>query len=101
MSELFPAEDKFVLVDFYADWCEPCKWALPIIENVLKHFQGKILLQKINIDVDAKLAADFHILSVPTFVLFHNRKEIWRIRGFDIAPVMIRKIEAAISSVPL
>ena len=38
MSENFPASDDLVIVDFYADWCEPCKWALPVIEDVLKHF---------------------------------------------------------------
>lgn len=92
----FPSTNDFVIVDFYADWCEPCKWALPIINDVITHFEGKIVLEKINIDEQPDIAAEYHILSVPTFILFHNKKEIWRMRGFDIAPVMIRKIEAAL-----
>ncbi len=92
----FPSTSDLVIVDFYADWCEPCKWALPIINDVITHFEGKIVLEKINIDEQPDIAAEYHILSVPTFILFHNKKEIWRMRGFDIAPVMIRKIEAAL-----
>jgi len=99
LSENFPASNDLVLIDFYADWCEPCKWALPVIDVVIQHFNGKILLEKINIDKQPKIAAEFRIMSVPTFILFKDKKEIWRIRGFDIAPVMIRKIEAALQSV--
>ena len=96
MSENFPASNDLVIVDFYADWCEPCKWALPVIEEVLTHFKGKIALEKVNIDEQPELAASLHIMSDPTFILYKNRKEIWRMRGFDIAPVMIRKIEAVV-----
>lgn len=98
MAEQFPASNDFVIVDFYADWCEPCKWALPVIEDVLQHFNGKINLEKVNIDEQPDLAASLHIMSVPTFILYKDRKEIWRMRGFDIAPVMIRKIEAVVET---
>ena len=100
MSEtIFPSVDGFVMVDFYADWCEPCKWALPVIDVVIEHFKGKVLLEKINIDESPEIASEYKIMSVPTFILFKDKKEIWRMRGFDIAPVMIRKIEAALQSV--
>ena len=92
MTEPFPASNDYVIVDFYADWCEPCKWALPIMEDVIKHFNGKITLEKVNIDEQPELAASLHIMSVPTFILYRKREEIWRMRGFDIAPAMIRKI---------
>jgi len=95
----FPSVDGFVMVDFYADWCEPCKWALPVIDVVIEHFKGKVLLEKINIDESPEIASEYKIMSVPTFILFKDKKEIWRMRGFDIAPVMIRKIEAALQSV--
>ena len=81
------------MLDFHATWCEPCKWAEPVIEVVLKHFDEKIFLEKIDIDEHPALAKNFHVLSVPTFVLLKNGEEIWRMRGFDIAPKMIRAIE--------
>lgn len=85
-----PISDGYVLVDFYADWCEPCKWALPVIEDVLSQLQGKIVLEKIDIDQSPEIAKSFHVMSVPTFVLFHNKEEVWRMRGFDTAPNLIR-----------
>jgi thioredoxin 1 len=85
--------DKFVLVDFTAEWCEPCKWVMPILEEVEKHFKGKIKLVKIDIDTNAELARSMHILSVPTLVLFTEEKEVWRMRGFEPAPALIKTLE--------
>ncbi|MCX6290912.1 MAG: thioredoxin family protein [Bacteroidetes bacterium] len=80
------SSQQFVLADFYASWCEPCKWADLVVEEVVKKFTGKILLHKIDIDVNPSVARDHHILSVPTLVLFNNGTEVWRMRGFDTAP---------------
>lgn len=82
-----------VLVDFYADWCEPCKWVIPILDEVEKHFSGKLFLHKIDIDKSADLAKSLHIMSVPTLMLFVKGKEVWRMRGFDPAPVLIKIIK--------
>lgn len=88
-----PTTGHLVLVDFYATWCEPCKWVEPILNDVIKNFKGKIILQKIDIDLDAAMAREHHVLSVPTLVLFKNEKEVWRMRGFDTAPSLIRVFE--------
>lgn len=85
-----------VLVDFYANWCEPCKWVVPVLENVQRHFNGKISIQKIDIDKHVEIARDIKIMSVPTLVLFQNGKEVWRMRGFDTAPKLIRIFEEII-----
>ena len=61
---------EFVLVDFYAVWCEPCKWVEPVLDEVLKKFSGKIILHKINIDSHPDVAREHHVLSVPTLILF-------------------------------
>jgi thioredoxin 1 len=79
-------QKEFLLVDFYADWCEPCKWAEPILDEVIKNFNGKLVLHKLNIDTDSDVARQFHIMSVPTLVLLKNGIEIWRMKGFEIAP---------------
>ena len=78
-------EKDFLLVDFYADWCEPCKWAEPVLDEVVKKFNGKLFLHKINIDIHPDVTRHFHVMSVPTLVLFKNGNEIWRMKGFDVA----------------
>jgi len=80
----------FVLIDFYAEWCEPCKWVEPVIDEVIKEFRGKLILRKIDVDMQPAIARERLILSVPTLILLENGKEIWRMRGFDTAPVLIK-----------
>jgi thioredoxin 1 len=84
------SSSEFVLIDFYADWCEPCKWVEPVLDDVLKNFSGKIILHKIDIDKQPDVARENHILSVPTLMLFKKGEEIWRMRGFDTAPALTK-----------
>jgi thioredoxin 1 len=93
---LLPAKD-FLLVDFYADWCEPCKWAEPILDEVIKNFNGKLFLHKINIDEHHDIAKQFHVMSVPTLVLLKKEQEVWRMKGFDIAPRLYDILKAYIA----
>jgi thioredoxin 1 len=81
-----PAE----LIFFSAEWCEPCKWAEPIVNEVIEKSQGKISMRKIDIDANITMAQEHHIMSVPTLVLFKDGKEVWRMRGFDTAPKLTR-----------
>jgi thioredoxin 1 len=82
--------EGFVLIDFYAEWCEPCKWVEPVLEEVLKKFQGIIRLHKIDIDMQPEIARERLVLSVPTLVLYKNGGELWRMRGFETATVLIK-----------
>lgn len=83
---------QFVLIDFHATWCEPCKWVEPILVDVEKHFERKLVIKKIDIDEHPDTASAMHVLSVPTLVLFMDGKEVWRIRGFDTLPHMIAEL---------
>mgnify|MGYP001156528584 CR=1 FL=1 len=87
------SQHKTVLLEFHASWCEPCKWAEPVVKEVLDHFKGSFYLHKLDIDRNPEISRSFQVLSVPTFVLIKNTNEVWRMRGFDIAPVMIRSLE--------
>ena len=69
-----------VLLDFYADWCEPCKWVDPVLKDVEKHFNGRIKFLKIDIEQYADLARSITILSVPTLILYIDQKEVWRMK---------------------
>lgn len=66
------------LIDFYADWCGPCLMVKPIIEKVVKEMDGKVSLEKVNVDEDPQKAAQFGVLSIPTMVILKDGQEIDR-----------------------
>jgi thioredoxin 1 len=73
--------DKPVLVDFYADWCGPCKAMNPIISDVAKSIDGRGKVIKINIDKNVQAAQQYQVQAVPTFMIFKNGKPVWRHSG--------------------
>jgi thioredoxin 1 len=73
---------KPVMVDFFADWCGPCKMAAPIIEDLATEYAGKIVIGKVNVDNDNATATKFGVMSIPTVILFKDGKEIARKVGF-------------------
>ncbi|AOM76021.1 thioredoxin [Pedobacter steynii] len=79
-QELIQSETP-VLVDFYADWCGPCKSMSPIIQEVARITEGRTRVIKINIDKNQAAAARYHVKAVPTFLLFKKGEIIWRHSG--------------------
>jgi len=69
------------LVDFYADWCGPCRMLTPILEEVGKEIEGKATIAKIDIDKAQSIASSFQVTSIPTLVLFKDGKEVGRLVG--------------------
>lgn len=70
-----------VLVDFWASWCGPCKAQDPILEELLKQENGKVMVAKVNVDDNRSLAGRLNIFSIPTLILFKEGKEIRRMTG--------------------
>ena len=64
--------EKTVLIDFYADWCGPCKMMSPIIDKIAEEMQDSITVGKINVDENADLAIEYGIMSIPTIVILKN-----------------------------
>jgi thioredoxin 1 len=69
------------LVDFYADWCGPCRMIAPIVEELSNEFHGKATIAKLDIEKAQTTTAQFEVTSIPTIILFKDGKEIKRIVG--------------------
>ncbi len=61
-----------VLIDFWADWCGPCRMLAPTVEAFAEEFDGKVIVGKVNVDVEPQLADRFRIVSIPTLILIKN-----------------------------
>ena len=75
--------NALVLVDFYASWCMPCKMLSPVIEEIAKEYEGKVVVCKIDIDENEELANEYNIMSVPTVIIFKNNENVEEIIGLN------------------
>lgn len=79
-----------VLVDFYADWCAPCKMVAPLMDELAHEQVGKMLIVKIDTDAAPDVAMKYEIRSIPTLILFQDGKEVERSLGFE--PERLREL---------
>ena len=70
-----------ILVDFWAEWCGPCRLVAPVLDEIAKEYQGKISIGKLNVDENPRLSGSFDVMSIPTLILFKDGVEKKRIIG--------------------
>ena len=87
-----------VLVDFYADWCGPCKMVAPTMEKLSEEYDGKVKFVKINVDDNQELSSKYDIMSIPTAMLFKNGNVEDSIVGAYPAAAYRQRLEHAISA---
>jgi thioredoxin 1 len=85
------------VVDFYADWCGPCRMVSPIIESLSREYAGKVKFVKINTDESPELAERYGIMSIPTIMVFKKGEVASRTIGAGPAAMYKQKIEAALN----
>ncbi len=70
-----------VLVDFWAEWCGPCRMVAPVLDELAKEYDGKIKIAKLNVDENQQVSSDFHIRSIPTLLFFKNGQMVKQLVG--------------------
>ena len=75
------SEDRLVLVDFFATWCQPCKMMHPVLEQLKDTLGDKIRIIKVDVDKYGQTAAQYGVQAVPTLMLFRNGQTLWRQSG--------------------
>ncbi len=85
-----------VFVDFWADWCGPCRLIGPIFEDLSKDYAGKVSFMKLNVDEESDLASQFGVMSIPTLIVFSKGKEIERFVGAMNKATLKAKLDEAL-----
>ena len=89
--------DKPVLVDFFADWCGPCKMMAPVVEQLAEELEGKAKVGKLNIDENMDIAEKCRVMNIPTFLIFKDGQEKERIVGAVSKNELKNKLEQTLA----
>ena len=85
--------DKPVIVDFWAEWCGPCRMVAPVLEQIAAEQTGKLKIVKLNVDENPQTQAQFGVTGIPTMILFKDGQMVERIVGFMPKPNLLNRLQ--------
>ena len=88
------ASGQLLMVDFWANWCGPCKMLAPVIEGLGDEYEGKAIVGKINVDEEQELAIRYGVMSIPTVIFFKHGEEVARKVGVMPAAQFVEVLDA-------
>ncbi|PJF48572.1 MAG: thioredoxin [Chloroflexi bacterium] len=96
-EEMVEKRKGVVLVDFWAEWCGPCKMIAPIVEQIAEENAGKLTVGKLDVDANGETAMRFGVMSIPTLILFKNGEPVERLVGYRPKEQLMAKIRPHLS----
>jgi len=88
------ASDKLSVVDFWAEWCGPCRAIGPVIDELSKEYEGKVNIGKVNVDNNAKISMEYGITSIPAILFIKNGQVVDKQIGAAAKSILDKKIQA-------
>jgi thioredoxin 1 len=82
-----------VLVDFWADWCQPCKMLAPIVADLAQEYGGRVKVAKLDVDANPNIAGKFGVMSIPTLILFKGGEAVQRLVGYQPKSALRAKLD--------
>jgi thioredoxin 1 len=90
--ELIETSDKPVLVDFWAEWCAPCKMIAPLVDELASEYDGKLVVAKLDADENPNTMQAFGVMGIPTLILFKGGSAVERITGYLPKDRLVQKL---------
>lgn len=94
-SEVLQAEVP-VLVDFYADWCGPCKMMAPVVEQIAGEYAGRAKVGKLNVDDNSEIASQYGVMSIPTIIIFKDGQAVNKTIGVQSKKVLTDALDSLV-----